>query len=358
MNRYVVPRIKRREFLRYAGAIGSAVVTSTLGFPIRAFSQQRTLVVNSYGGAFEKFMRGEIIPGFEKECHCQINLAVGLAKEWLATLRAAGVDNPPYDVMMTNEIWASLERREGFFIPLPLEKVPNLQEVHPHFRNKDDNGVLGIIMPIGLAYREDLVQKPPTSWKDLWENPEFQGKIGLYTITNSAGMMFLMLIAKIYGDSQYNIDAGFEAIQKLKPFKQVDFSGTLETQLERGEVLIGPLDAPAVARLRKRGVKIAFAAPKEGLFMFEQDFNVLKGSKNKDLAFAYINYQLSRPVQEKWVKEFFITPANKQVEIPPDLQDDIPIVGEKVKEILVWDWDAFNDKRQEIIERWNKEISR
>ncbi len=109
--------------------------------------------------------------------------------------------------------------------------------------------------------------------------------------------------------------------------------------------------------MRRAGAKIAFVAPEEGVFMFEQDFNVLKGSKNKELAYKYINYILRRDIQEKWVREFFISPANRYVKIPDDLKEDIPITGEKMKTILTWDWDAANDRRQEIIERWNKEIS-
>jgi putative spermidine/putrescine transport system substrate-binding protein len=314
------------------------------------------LVVNTYGGDYEKFMRAVIVPGFEKEANCELKLAVGLAKEWIANLRAAGVNNPPYDIMMTNEIWAALERREGFFDPLPIDKVPNLKEVYPMCRNKDDNGVLAILQPIGLAYRTDMVKKPPKSWKDLWQNPEFRSKVGLYTITNSAGMMFLLLVSKIYGGSEYKLDAGFEAIKKLKPFKQVDFSGTMEIMLTRGEIVAGPLDSPAVARVKKKGSKIAFVAPEEGVFMFEQDFNVLKGSKQKELGYKYINYILRKDIQEKWVREFFISPANRSVKIPDDLKEDISITGEKMNNILKWDWDAANDKRQEIIERWNKEM--
>ena len=171
-------------------------------------------------------------------------------------------------------------------------------------------------------------------------------------------MMFLLLISKIYGGSQYKIDAGFEAIKKLKPFKQVDFSGTMEIMLTRGEIVVGPLDSPAVARVRKRGAKIAFVAPEEGVFMFEQDFNVLKGSKSKELAYKYINYILRKDIQEKWVENFFVSPANRYAKIPDELKKDIPITGEKMKSILTWDWDAANDKRQDIIERWNKEIAR
>lgn len=343
----------RRDFLACAGAALGALM---LGIPEKVLGARPSLVVNTYGGDYEKFMRAVIQPSFEKEANCELKLAVGLAKEWIANLRAAGVNNPPYDIMMTNEIWAALERREGFFDPLPLDKVPNLKEVYPMCRNKDDNGVLAILQPIGLAYRTDLVKKPPKSWKDLWQNPEFSGKAGLYTITNSAGMMFLLLASKIYGGSEYKIDAGFEAIKKLKPFKQVDFSGTMEIMLTRGEIVAAPLDAPAVARVKKKGAKIAFIAPEEGVFMFEQDFSVLKGSKQKELGYKYINYILRKDIQEKWVREFYISPANRNVKIPDDLKEDIAITGEKMNSILKWDWDAANDKRQEIIERWNKEM--
>ena len=52
-----------------------------------------SLVVNSYGGSFEEFMRGEIVPPFAEQSGAEITLDVNLGKGWLANLRAAGVDN-------------------------------------------------------------------------------------------------------------------------------------------------------------------------------------------------------------------------------------------------------------------------
>ena len=51
--------IKRRTFLK--GVAGTAAA-STLGFPYISARAEDTLVVNSYGGSFEKFMRKEIVP--------------------------------------------------------------------------------------------------------------------------------------------------------------------------------------------------------------------------------------------------------------------------------------------------------
>jgi putative spermidine/putrescine transport system substrate-binding protein len=314
----------------------------------------RELIVNCFGGAYQEFFEKEILPDFEKKHNVKVKLAVGLAKDWIAKMKTAGVDNPPYDVLMLNEIWASQLRREGFFVELPVDKVPNLKNVI--VRNKNDNGVIGAIQPIGIAYRTDLVSTPPVSWKDLWKD-EYKGKIGLYTITNSAAMMFFMSTATSFGGDQNQIDLAFEKIKALKPFKQTDFSGDMEKLLTLGEISLGVLDSPAAARLIKQGIPVKWVEPQEGLLMFEQDFNVTKGSKEKELAYAYINYMLSDEVQAKWVKKFYITPVTKNATVPEELKQAIPVTGEKIKKIWLWDWDAINDRKQEIVNRWNREIS-
>ncbi|MFZ5822935.1 MAG: ABC transporter substrate-binding protein [Bacillota bacterium] len=317
----------------------------------------QTLIVTSYGGSWEEFMRKEIIPDFEKQTGAKVELAVGLSKDWMAKLRAAGKNNPPYDVVIANSTWVSGARKEGYFESLSEQKVPNLKNVAKPLRNKGDNGVLGLFQPLGIAYRTDLVKTPPKSWKDLW-NPEYKGKIGVYSANNSAMPMFLMLLGKIYGNDPKNMDIAFEKVKELKPFKQTDFSGDMEKLLTRGEVEVGILDSPAAARLKKQGVKIEFVVPAEGMFMFEQDMNITTGSKVKDLAYAFLNYQLSEPVQEKWAKAYYVTPANTKVKIEGDLKKDIPITADQIDKIHIWDWDWVNSgAKEKMIDRWNKEIS-
>ena len=73
-------------------------------------------------------MRSEIIPPFEEKTGIKTTVDINLGKGWLANLRAAGPENPPYDVLMTNETWASIEREEGFFEQIPDGAVPNMAE--------------------------------------------------------------------------------------------------------------------------------------------------------------------------------------------------------------------------------------
>jgi len=343
--------IQRRTFLQ-----GTVAATAALGFPYIARGQDKSLVVNSYGGSFEEFMRAEIIPPFEQQTGITINLDVGLGKGWLTNLRAAGPENPPYDVLMTNETWASIEREEGFFDPIPADQVPNMANLWPIARLPDDSGVIGTLSPIGLCYRTDLVETPPTAWEDLWTNEAFKGNTALYTITNSAGYMFVLMTARDMFGSEYEVDQAIDKIKELKPFQQVDFSGTMETVLTRGEAIIGPIDFAAGARLKVKGVEIETIAPKEGMFMFEQVFNVLKGSTKKELGYQWIDYILAPETQEKWVRQYYWSPVNKEVAVPDDLKDLVPISGERMKEIVLWDWKTANENRDKVIERWNKEM--
>jgi putative spermidine/putrescine transport system substrate-binding protein len=345
--------IDRRGFL---AGMGSVAAATGLVVPRNAGAAD-ALVVTSYGGAWEKFFREEVVPPFEKETKGKINLAVGLSKDWLTNIRAAGSGEAPYDVVMTNEAFASIEREEGYFEPLPVDRITNMKDLLPIGRYPKDMSLIGIIQPIGLAYRSDLVKTPPSSWKDLWTNPEFKGRTALYTITNSAGYMFVLMMAQIFGGAQDKIDVAFAEIKKLKPFAQLDFSGTMEIQLTRGEAVVGPLDFPTIARMKSKGVPVDVVAPKEGVFMFEQVFSILKASTNKDLACRWIDYILRPDVQEKWVREFFISPLNSKVAIPDNLKSAIPIHGERLREIKVFDWAAANRIRDTVIERWNKEMA-
>src|SRR6266852_2084660 len=199
-------RFDRRSFLRTALTAGAM---ASVGVPGQeAGAQARgTITITSYGGPWEEFMRSAVVPAFEKEHPgVKVELAIGLSKDWVAKLKAAGKDNPPYDIVITNEVWAAPLRAEGRYTKLPPELVPNLKSVAPNLRIKDDMGVLALAGPIGLAYRIDKIKTVPKAWKDLWTVPEYKGKIGIYNIVNSAGQMTICLTSKIWTGGDKDID--------------------------------------------------------------------------------------------------------------------------------------------------------
>jgi putative spermidine/putrescine transport system substrate-binding protein len=345
-------QISRRDCL---SAIASSAALA--GFPLPSFAQaNQQLVINTYGGRWEKYWRSDLLPQFHKATGIQPLVDVGIAKTAVANLRTAGVEKPPYSVLMVNENVASLVRGEGYFEAIPAAKVPNLANVYPNLRNPGNDGVRGIISAVGIGYRKDLVKTPPKSWTDLWTNPEFKGKIGLYQIVNTAATLFLLMTAKIYGGSQDAIDRAFTEIKKLQPFTQADFSGTLSTALARGDITVAVIDFPEIVALKKRGVPVEMVIPTEGVMAFEQSFNILKNAANKEDAYKYIDFILRADVQEAMAREFYTSPCNVNSKLTKEVAADVPVHGDLVKSIVQFDWTKVTPQMASISDRWNREI--
>ena len=162
-------------------------------------------------------MRSEIIPPFEEKTGIKTTVDINLGKGWLANLRAAGPENPPYDVLMTNETWASIEREEGLLrADSGRGDSRTWKIVWPIAKLADNWGVIGTLSPLGLTYRTDKVDPPPEAWEDLWTRDDFRGRTGMYTITNSAGYMFVLMVARTFFDSEYEVDKALDKIKELQ----------------------------------------------------------------------------------------------------------------------------------------------
>jgi putative spermidine/putrescine transport system substrate-binding protein len=338
---------RRELLLALAGLAGAGI----LKFPTIAVAAEE-LVVTTYGGSWEKFWRASLLPAFAKQTGDMPKLDVALGRTITTNMRAAGIGHSPYGVVMTNEIYATVLRAEGHFEKLNLEKIPNYADLYPVATGTDGWAAVGLISPIGIGYRTDMVATPPKSWKDLWDNPEFKGKTGLYSIQNSAGKMMLMLASLIYGGDIHNIDAGFKKLAELGKVMQTDFN--MSTMMSTGEVVVAPFDFGEIARLRNQGLPVDCVIPKEGLMMWDQTFNVAKGAAASDLAHSYIDFILSPQGQDLLMRSFFVSPVNRKVAIPADLRRDVPVSGSEMERFIKWDWDFMNKNADAISRRWNE----
>jgi putative spermidine/putrescine transport system substrate-binding protein len=360
-------QLTRRELLRRLTSLGiglgaASTLISALGEGYPAFAQTgqfkgQRLVVTSYGGPWQQFMEDEHIPAFEALTGAKVELAIGLAKDWFAKMQAAGKNDPPYDVFVTNETYLAQLRLEGYFAPLPADKTPNLAFVPKALRQPKDVGVLGLVGALGITYRSDQVKDAPKSWLDLGK---YGNKTTIFTIGNSGEPQHVLKMAQILTHNAKNYKPAVDWIAKnLCAARQVDFSGTEQTLLTQGETYVGLIDAPDWAFLKAKGLPVEWVLPTEGYCgMFEQDMNVTVGSKVKDLGYAFINYWLSPPVQQKWAEKFYWTPANSHVVISRELQKLIPVTQDQLTRIPRWDYIWLNTTgvRDKMTDMWDHEF--
>lgn len=341
----------RRDFLKSTAATGAAI--SVLGAPAILRAQNRTLRITTWGGKWGEIMGGEILPEFEKEHDCTVE--VDSAFPFLPKLQASSRSNPVYDVLHTNsnEQWAAVE--QGIVEPeLDQAQVPNLADVYPYAVSDRIVGVSIFTSAIGLGYRTDKGLDEPTSWKDLW-NEELAGQRAGYVIPiNSFGQAFLMLTGRLFGDGMTDLDAAYSALEKLKPIKLVDFSGSMEKLLLSGEATVGIIHDSGIYRYDGQNQPIDFSAPEEGVLSLEQVLTLTPGSKVKELGNAYVNFMLSPSVQKRLSEAVWYSPANSKVELDPKYNAKLYTTPEKIASLIQVDWKWYNARKDEIDARVNR----
>jgi spermidine/putrescine transport system substrate-binding protein len=140
---------------------------------------------------------------------------------------------------------------------------------------------------LSVLYRSDMVdlQGQPESWNLLWD-PRYKGQIS--TITEMDGAVIPAAVALGIPNPFAMSD---EEIAKVKDYliKQRDlirFYWTDPAQLEQamasGEVVAAFAWMASNANLRKQGVPVRYAQPKEGLLGFIDGFIMLKDGPGKE----------------------------------------------------------------------------
>ncbi len=332
-----------------------AILAGTLLLPmLPAQAQQTTLVVTGYGGRWSEVMKKALVEPFEKKHNVKVEVVTGITTEWVAKLLAAGPDNPPYDVVFGNEPAFPIPRERGFFEKRNETLAPNIKNLYPKALIGDTSLAM-FWGRIGLAYRTDIRasrSRPPgrtSGTRPTWASGPPTSSATRSASTSSSS------ISKIFGKDYFDIDAGVAAIKRAQP-KLVDFTGTVEKQLEQKEVVIAVLHDASTYDLQKRGIPVDWVAPSEGLPILDQIVQVTKGSKNKELAWKFIDAYLSPEVQLAFATELFWSPTNKTVKVPADVAKKIIGGPADVDKLVLFDWAQVAKQRPQWTEKWNREM--
>lgn len=320
-------------------------------------SSAETLVVNCYGGTFEKNWRTDVVQPFEKKSGATVMIETALSLQALAKMKAQK-GNPQIDVVSMDEIVAVEALAGGLYDPLDAAKIPNLKNLYPGIVEKDFNYAGFFFSNQAIVYNKDFVKDPPKSWEDLWR-PEFKGKILLPDIVTSHGLYLLVKMAQLEGGGEENIDPGFEKIKTLKPSVLTYYTAhdQVAKLLTSGEAWIAVWASDRSYALEAAGAPLRTVIPDEGAVMWKSVMGIPKGCKRKDLAEKYINFALEPEQQRLNAEKNFVSPVNKLVKLSPEFAVRMPYAEEVLSKVHELDWSAVNKYKADWTDRWNREIT-
>ena len=91
---------------------------------------ETNLVINSFGGAYEKAHLELVIKPFEEKYNCKIKIITAYSADALARLRAQK-NKPQFDIVHFSGGQEAIAAKEELLVPIKPERLSNYKDMYP-----------------------------------------------------------------------------------------------------------------------------------------------------------------------------------------------------------------------------------
>lgn len=278
-----------------------------------------------------------IIREFEERTGIWVEIVTGGTSQLLERIEQEQAA-PRADIMFGGGVETLSAHRELF----RQADCPNGDALEAEFRQEDASWTPFSALPVVLIYNTKLVDPASlTGWEDLLR-PEFAGKIAFADPAKS-GSSFTALVTARYACG----DEILETLSAQLEGRQLDSSGDVLSAVADGTYLVGiTLEETAMQRIAA-GDNLAIVYPKEGTSCVPDGTAVVLGAPHGENAVKFLDFTLSREVQQLLGSRFYRRAVRAGVDAPGSVPplEDIALVRYDAA------WAAEN--RDDILARWN-----
>ena len=316
-----------------------------------------TLYFASYGGSTEELFREKILPAFEVKNGVKVQYVAGNSSKTLATLQAQR-NKPEIDVAIMDEGPVFQAMSLGLCQPISEE---TFDQVVP-LANLNEGKAIGVgIVAAGLAYNTEYFAEKgwdaPDSWNAL-ADPKYKKRMSVPPISNSYGLISLIMEARVNGGGEKNIEPGFDAFKNHIGQNVLTYepsSGKMSELFQSGEIVISAWGHGRVKSLADTDFPVKFVYPKEGAAALMIAACSVTDSDMPEMSQKLISYLASADVQKILAEEKNWGPTNRNIKLEPELASKLPY-GEAIENLNVIDWNTVNENSALWNKRWTREV--
>lgn len=332
-----------------------AMVSAVSLFAIApAIAQDKVFTISWWGYNGDK-MDEIIIKPFAEQCGCEIVFETGNNADRLNKLQIRG--NKGVDVIYLSDQFSQIGIENGVFQPVDRSKLTNLDAIYD--LGKAPQGEFGpayTMGRVGIVYDTNTIPAPITSWNDLWRD-DLKSSLSLAGITTTAGPIVVEKAGAHAGVSPYeDEDATFEAVKALQPnvVKNYNTGSEMVNLFSTGEVKAAVAQDFTLAQLQSAVPTIVWADLSEGAVATLNTINIPTGSENVELAHQFIDFILSKDVQQKLGEMGVDAPIRTDVELTPEQAKLWTYGADVVNNLKLIDYAKTNAAKAGWIERWQE----
>ena len=318
----------------------------------------QTLTLSQWGYNMDLLEKNYIKP-FEQKYGVTIVNETGNNADRLTKLNARK-GSPIVDVVFFAGNFAYQAMNEGLLAPYDPAKIPNLSKIIP--AAKDPLGgryAVGYSLShLGIFYRTDKTA-PITSWRDL-SRPELRNFVSLPGINTTFGPGVIYMLSKAWGSGINDTETGWAKMAELAPALKTAYnnSAELNSLITQEEVFVAPYTSFSWGDIEKSGHPVASAVPKEGLVGTFSTVSIVNGTKNVDLAHAFIDFLISYEVQLAEAMDLVDSPVHVDVKLPPEIGKKLTYGDEIVNNLYFYKEEEVAKNKADWLARWNRIFSK
>lgn len=320
-----------------------------------------TIYVGGSGGSTEKLFKETIIPAFEAKTGTKVVYVSGNSTDILAKLQAQkGKQEISVALIDDGPMYQAI----GQGLCTKVDDAGSIKELYPNARMVGDKSVGIGFIATGLAYNKDIFAKngwkAPASWSDLTD-PKYKGKVVIPPITNGYGLLTLVMMAKLNGGGEANIEPGFDVMTKKVAPNVLAWEpspGKMAQMMQTGEAALVVWGNGRVQAVVDQGAPVEFIYPKEGAVVIMVAGCVVEGAPQSKLGQLFLQHVVSAETQTQLAGALGWGPVNSASKIAPDVAKKVVFGPDKVKALISPNYEIINAKRAEWTNRWNRAVEK
>ncbi|MBL8175008.1 MAG: spermidine/putrescine ABC transporter substrate-binding protein [Bryobacterales bacterium] len=246
---------------------------------------------------WSEYVAPETIPGFEREFNVRVRYGVyESAEEMLARLMSG---NSGWDVVFPPNYFIQPMVQLGLLASLDHSQLDHLNTLDPRFRKPHWDPDLRYGIPYmwgatGILHQSNI-QPPFHAWADLWA-PRVRNRITMLDDPSEVlGASLKSLGFSLNSQNPAELARAKDHAALQKPLLRAYVNEIVRDQLVAGELMAAQVwRSTAMRAIESAGPRLTFVYPREGYPLYADSIAVLKESKRRTIAHAFINY-LTRP---------------------------------------------------------------
>ncbi len=266
-----------------------------------------------------EYVPESVIEDFEKEYGIKVNWTTFSSNEdMLAKVKTESAGT--YDIVQPSDYMVEQMISQDMLMELDKDVITNIENIDSAYINPSYDPGNKYSVPYqggvaAIAVNTDKVSKEITSYDDLFSEDLKGNIVALDDYRAVIGMT-----ARSMGYSMNETDTDKlakieEKLLKLKDNVKVYDSDSPKNSLISGDCTVGYCWAAEIALAQEENPAIKIVFPKEGPYVFMDNWAVLKTAKNSENAMKFINYMLDSETSQKVSEEFpYLNPNAKAVD--------------------------------------------